>query len=58
LGLAIVRGVVERLGGTLSIEGVRSLGTTVTIHVPQPTIDGRDPIRLDPAAIVPPLTLL
>jgi two-component system, OmpR family, sensor kinase len=53
LGLAIVRGVVERLGGTLSINGVHSLGTTVTIHVPQAPIDGRDSIRLDPAAVPP-----
>jgi two-component system, OmpR family, sensor kinase len=48
LGLAIVRGVVERLGGALSINGIRSVGTTVTILVPQPPIDGRGPVRLDP----------
>jgi hypothetical protein len=53
LGLAIGRGVGERLGGTLSINGTRPVGTTVTIHVPQPPIDGLDPICLNPAAAQP-----
>jgi two-component system OmpR family sensor kinase len=49
LGLAIVRAVIERLDGQLTITGNQWVGTTVTIHIPQPTVDRHELVRAEPA---------
>jgi signal transduction histidine kinase len=36
LGLAIVRAVIESLGGRITLAGEPGQGTTVTLLVPQP----------------------
>ena len=46
LGLAIVRAVVERLDGELTIAGTPSVGTTVTLHVPQQPVENQDAVPL------------
>ncbi|OLB80172.1 MAG: hypothetical protein AUI14_07585 [Actinobacteria bacterium 13_2_20CM_2_71_6] len=50
LGLAIVRAVVERLGGRISITGAPQEGTSVTLTVPQPPLDGPEPPLPEPVA--------
>jgi two-component system, OmpR family, sensor kinase len=47
LGLAIVRAVVERLDGRLTITGMPSAGTTVTLHVPRKPVESQDVVPLE-----------
>jgi signal transduction histidine kinase len=51
LGLAIVRAVVEPLGGRLTITGLPDVATTVTMHVPQPAVEPREAARPEPAIV-------
>ncbi|MHB1711348.1 MAG: ATP-binding protein [Acidimicrobiales bacterium] len=41
LGLAISRGIVERHGGTLTLDSEVGVGTTVTVRIPQDARDAR-----------------
>ncbi|MDT5034936.1 MAG: two-component system, OmpR family, sensor kinase [Micromonosporaceae bacterium] len=56
LGLAIVRAVVESLGGEIMVSGEPNRGTTVTLRIPRPqrmTVDqarATDPVITEPAA--------
>jgi CheY-like chemotaxis protein len=59
LGLAIVRRIVEALGGTLCIESEKGAGTTVVLVLPAPedTLARLEPPVLKPAEKQPPLPL-
>lgn len=52
-----VRGMRERAeltGGTLALQSAPDQGTTITIHIPYPGVDGRDPVcgmTVEPDAI-------
>jgi signal transduction histidine kinase len=52
LGLSITRKLLERLGGTISVESIMGVGTTFTIMLPLEAPAERPPDRLTPTSNV------
>lgn len=55
LGMAITRSLVERMGGTITVQSVPDAGTTITVSLPLPV--GEAPAKRSPEPAQPPESL-